>query len=84
MPKKEEKSLRDKGMELGNRIADSIYDRIPVEVVEHLGKANKEMVFAIESMLNGFIERIDNRVDRVKSRHAKLDKGQNPDEGSSK
>ncbi|MCL4321189.1 MAG: hypothetical protein M1478_02075 [Deltaproteobacteria bacterium] len=77
---KDEKSFREKRSEFRHRVVDAIYDRIPADVVEHLGNANKEMVFALEGVLNSFVKRIDNRIERTKARHSKLDSGENPDE----
>ncbi len=73
---KDEKSFREKRSEFRHRIVDSIYDRIPAEVVEHLGNANKELIFAIEGVFNGFIKRIDNRIARTKERHSKTTGGE--------
>ncbi len=70
---KDEKSFREKRSDLRHRIVDGIYDRIPVDVVEHLGNANKEVIFAIEGVFNGFVKRIDNRIARTKERHTKAD-----------
>ncbi len=77
---KDEKSFREKRSEFRHRIVDSIYDRIPVDVVEHLGNANKEMIFAIEGVFDSFVKRIDNRIERTKSRHSKIDSGESPDD----
>jgi hypothetical protein len=45
-----------------------------------LGNANKEMIFAIEGVFNSFVKRIDNRIERTKSRHSKIDSGESPDD----
>ncbi len=68
---KEEKSFREKRSELRHKIVDGIYDRIPVDVVEHLGNANKELIFAIEGVFNGFVKRIDDRIAKTKERSSK-------------
>ncbi len=70
---KEEKSFREKRSELRHKIVDGIYDRIPVDVVEHLGNANKELIFAIEGVFNGFVKRIDDRIAKTKERRSKTD-----------
>jgi len=72
---KEEKSFRERRSEFRHKIVDGIYDRIPVDVVEHLGNANKELIFAIEGVFNGFVKRIDDRIAKTKERHSK--KGSN-------
>ena len=72
---KEEKSFREKRSELRHRIVDGIYDRIPVDIVEHLGNANKELIFAIEGVFNGFVKRIDDRIAKTKERRSKADGG---------
>ncbi len=72
---KEEKSFREKRPELRHKIVDGIYDRIPVDVVEHLGNANKELIFAIEGVFNGFVKRIDDRIAKTKERRSKTDGG---------
>ena len=77
---KEEKSFREKRSELRHRIVDGIYDRIPVDVVEHLGNANKELIFAIEGVFNGFVKRIDDRIVKTKERRSKTNGGDNNDE----
>jgi|GEM_PF-2703302 hypothetical protein len=68
---KEEKSFRERRSEFRHKIVDGIYDRIPVDVVEHLGNANKELIFAIEGVFNGFVKRIDDRIAKTKERHSK-------------
>ena len=73
---KEEKSFREKRSELRHRIVDGIYDRIPVDVVEHLGNANKELIFAIEGVFNGFVKRIDDRIAKTKERRSKTGGGE--------
>ncbi|RZD15292.1 MAG: hypothetical protein EVJ47_03205 [Candidatus Acidulodesulfobacterium ferriphilum] len=77
---KDEKSFREKRSEFRHRIVDAIYDRIPVDVVEHLGNANKEMIFAIEGVFDSFVKRIDTRIERTKARRSKMDSGENPDD----
>ena len=77
---KDEKSFREKRSEFRHRIVDAIYDRIPVDVVEHLGNANKEMIFAIEGVFNSFVKRIDTRIERTKARRSKIDSGESPDD----
>ena len=72
---KEEKSFREKRSELRHRIVDGIYDRIPVDVVERLGNANKELIFAIEGVFNGFVKKIDDRIAKTKERRSKTDGG---------
>lgn len=67
---KDDKSFREKRSELRHRIVDGIYDRIPVEVVEHLGNANKELIFAVEGVFNSFVKRIDDRIAKTKERHS--------------
>ncbi|MHB8232529.1 MAG: hypothetical protein ACYDDB_06485 [bacterium] len=74
---KDDKSFREKGSELRHRFVDAIYDRIPVEVVEHLGNANKEFIFAIEGIFNSFVKRIDNRIAKTKERHSKTGGNEN-------
>lgn len=76
---KDKKSFNEKRSEFRHRVVDAIYDRIPADVVEHLGNANKEMIFAVEGVFNSFVKRIDNRIERTKSRHSKIDEGENPD-----
>jgi hypothetical protein len=73
---KEEKSFREKRSELRHKIVDGIYDRIPVDVVEHLGNANKELIFAIEGVFNGFVKRIDDRIAKTKERRSKTGGGE--------
>ncbi len=68
---KNDKSFMEKRSEFRHRIVDSIYDKIPVEVVEHLGNANKEFILAIEGVFNGFIKKIDDRIAKTKERHSK-------------
>lgn len=80
MVKKEEKTFREKKTEFRQRVMDAIYDKIPSEVVEHIGNANKEMVFAVEGVLNKVIDKIDKRIERSKTRHSKIDSGENPDD----
>lgn len=77
---KDEKSFRQKRSDFRHRIVDAFYDRIPADVVEHIGNANKEMIFAIEGVFNSFIKRIDNRVERTKTRQSKMDKGEDPED----
>ncbi len=77
---KDKKSFNEKRSEFRHRVVDAIYDRIPADVVEHLGNANKEMIFAIEGVFNSFVKRIDNRVERTKTRHSNIDDGKNPDD----
>lgn len=62
------KSFREKRSEFRHKVVDSIYDMVPPTVVEHLGNANKEVVFAVEGVLDGIVKRIDKRVDAAKSR----------------
>ena len=77
---KDEKSFREKRSEFRHRIVDAIYDRIPVDVVEHLGNANKEMIFAMEGVFDSFVKRIDNRIERTKTRRSKMDSAESPDD----
>ncbi|MCL4542550.1 MAG: hypothetical protein M1458_02225 [Deltaproteobacteria bacterium] len=78
------KSFREKRIEFRRRILDAIYDRIPVDVVEHLGNANKEIIFAIEGVFNNFVKKIDNRIEITKARRSKTDDGENPDDSNEK
>ncbi len=71
---KDDKSLWEKRSEFRHKVVDGIYDRIPVEVVEHLGNANKEFIFAIEGVFNGFVKRIDDRIAKTKERRTNKDK----------
>jgi hypothetical protein len=71
MLSKDDKSFWEKRSEFRHKIVDGIYDRIPVEVVEHLGNANKEFIFAIEGVFNGFVKRIDDRIAKTKERREK-------------
>ncbi|MCL4427784.1 MAG: hypothetical protein M1276_02140 [Deltaproteobacteria bacterium] len=75
MLSKEEKSFREKRSDFRHRIVDGIYDKIPVDVVEHLGNANKELIFAIEGVFNGFVKRIDDRIAKTKERRSKTGGG---------
>ncbi|MGC8555309.1 MAG: hypothetical protein ACP5NA_07485 [Candidatus Acidulodesulfobacterium sp.] len=68
MLSKDEKSFWERRSEFRHKIVDGIYDRIPVDVVEHLGNANKEFIFAIEGVFNGFVKRIDDRIAKTKER----------------
>jgi len=77
---KDEKSFREKRSDFRHRIVDAFYDRIPADVVEHVGNANKEVIFAVEGLFNGVIKRIDNRVEKTKVRQAKKNKGEDPDD----
>lgn len=74
------KSFREKRSEFRHRVVDAIYDRIPVSIVEHLGNANKEVIFAVEGVFDSFVKRIDNRIEKTKSRHSKIDIGESPDD----
>ncbi len=77
---KDEKSFREKRSDFRHRIVDAFYDRIPADVVEHVGNANKEVIFAVEGLFNGVIKRIDNRVEKTKVRQAKKSKGEDLDD----
>lgn len=74
---KDEKSFKEKRSEWRHKIVDGIYDRIPVDVVEHLGNANKELIFAIEGVFNGFVKRIDNRIAKTKERRSRTSEDAN-------
>ena len=74
MLSKDEKSFWEKRAEFRHKIVDGIYDRIPVDVVEHLGNANKEFIFAIEGVFNGFVKRIDDRIAKTKERRTNAEK----------
>ena len=78
---KDEKSFREKRSELRHKIVDGVYDRIPVDVVEHLGNANKELIFAIEGVFNGFVKRIDERIARTKERRTNKEKNETENNG---
>jgi hypothetical protein len=77
---KDEKSFREKRSDFRHRIVDAFYDRIPADVVEHVGNANKEVIFAVEGLFNSVVKRIDNRVERTKVRQTKKSKGEDPDD----
>ncbi|MCL5674103.1 MAG: hypothetical protein M1407_05750 [Deltaproteobacteria bacterium] len=77
---KDEKSFREKRSDFRHRIVNAFYDRIPADVVEHIGNANKEVIYAIEGLFNGVINRIDNRVEKTKARQSKKNKGEDPDD----
>ncbi|MHB1698381.1 MAG: hypothetical protein ACYCSQ_09810 [bacterium] len=72
---KDDKSFREKRSEVRHKVVDAIYDKIPVEVVEHLGNANKELIFAVEGVFNSFVKRIDDRIAKTKERHSKTRSG---------
>jgi hypothetical protein len=76
---KDEKSFREKRSDFRHRIVNAFYDRIPADVVEHVGNANKEVIYAVEGLFNGVINRIDNRIEKTKSRQSKKNKGEDPD-----
>jgi hypothetical protein len=65
---KDEKPFSEKRSEFRHKIVDGFYDRIPADVIEHLGNANKELIFAIEGVFNGFVRRIDDRIAKAKNR----------------
>ncbi len=65
------KSFREKRSEFRHKIVDGIYDKIPVDVVEHLGNANKEIILAVESVFDVFVKRIDQRIAKTKERRLK-------------
>jgi hypothetical protein len=77
---RDEKSFREKRSELRHKIVDGVYDWIPVDVVEHLGNANKEFIFAIEGVFNGFVKRIDDRIAKTKERRSNAEKSENKEE----
>lgn len=77
MVSKNEKSFAEKGSEFRHRIVDAIYDKIPADVVEHLGKANKEVILAVEGILGGLTKRIDDRILKAKERSSKNGGGKN-------
>ncbi|MHB1661442.1 MAG: hypothetical protein ACYCTD_05020 [bacterium] len=78
---KDDKSFREKRSEVRHKVVDAIYDKIPVEVIEHLGNANKELIFAVEGVFNSFVKRIDDRIAKTKERHSKTHSGKdNPAE----
>ena len=81
MLSKDDKSFWEKRSEFRHKIVDGIYDRIPVEVVEHLGNANKEFIFAIEGVFNGFVKRIDDRIAKTKERRSNKEKSETENNG---
>ncbi len=80
MLSKDEKSFKEKRSDFRHRVVDAVYDRIPASVVEHIGNANKEIIYAVEGIFDSLIKRIDDRIERTKTRHEKMEKGDNPDE----
>ncbi len=78
---KDEKSFREKRSELRHKIVDGLYDWIPVDVVEHLGNANKEFIFAIEGVFNSFVKRIDDRIAKTKEHRSNKEKSETENNG---
>lgn len=78
------KSFREERLEFRQRIIDTIYDLVPIDVVEHLGNANKEVIFAMEGILDGFVKRIDDRIERAGARRAAADDSEDADDDDKK
>lgn len=79
MLSKNGKSFREERFEFRHKIVDAIYDKIPADMVKHLGNANKELIFAIEGVFNDIVKRIDDRITKTEERHSIIDRGENPD-----
>ncbi len=74
------KSFREERLEFRDRIIDTIYDLVPLEVIEHLGNANKEIIFAMEGVFDSFVKRIDDRIERAKAHHEEADDDSDDDD----